>query len=173
MFQGDLTLGSTRITSDLIVLVTFFSVVVLLARDDRLDIPLLDVVQTLFCWPSFFECILIPLFLWLFRDFERMLGLRAFAQFLGLNFLAFFPFFLGVLLSRGVWCHYSLPLFLPYSLFLFMVWHIPATPIVAGVHDKHVALALFIALFCYELPTSFLTLTAAVLGLMLSNRLVE
>jgi hypothetical protein len=108
--------------------------------------------------------------LWIFRDFERMLGLCAFAQFLGLNFMAFFSIFLGVLLSKAVWYHYSLLLFMPPCLFLFMVWHIPAEPVVAGVHEKRVVLAFFVVLFCFEFPTFLLTLIAPVLGVTLANK---
>jgi hypothetical protein len=93
-------------------------------------------------------------------------------EFLGLNFATFFPCFLGVFLSEGFRYHYSLPRFVPYSLFLFMIWHIPATPVVVGLHDKHITLGLFVMLFFCELPTSLLTLTAAVLGLTLSNRFI-
>lgn len=110
------------VMSNIMILVSFFSVVLFLAQEEALDISLLHGVQTLFCWPSFFECVIFTVCLWFFRDFERILG-RSSYLFLIHSFLAFLPFFVIMLIYQGFKYHFSLILFVPYSLFVFMMWN--------------------------------------------------
>jgi hypothetical protein len=169
MFRGDLSFASAQVIPDAIVFTSFLSGVLLLAQDSALNIRALHIVQTLFCWPSFVESFIVSVCFWVFRDFERMLGAEKLLYYFAIHFFTFFPVFFIVLVLKGFAYHFSLLFFLPYSLYAFMVWHIPATKIAAHCTDKLAVSALFLFLLCYRLPFSLLAAGSSVSGLIIWN----
>jgi hypothetical protein len=164
MFLGDRTLVGSAILSDIVILAGFLTTILHFAQDETLEIPALDVLQTLFCWPSFFEGLLATLCLWSFRHIERMLGLRGLVIYLVYNAITYsLPFFI-VLLWKGFHAHFSLLNFLPYSLYVFMFWRIPAVMFADPLTDKvTVSLSLFLIVVA-KFPYSLLALLAAAAG---------
>lgn len=164
MLRGNLTLEGASFVSNAILLISFISVVLCLAQDEHLDIPALDVIQTIFCWPSVVESVLISVLLYLLRDVERVMGYRSLMYLLGTNLVTFLPAFLVVLILEGFACHFSLLFFVPYSIFVYTFDKIPETRMFWEVTDKHVVLVLFCLIAGYRAPESILCLISAVFG---------
>jgi hypothetical protein len=164
MFQGERSFEGSAILSDVSLFVGFLTIVLYFAQDKNLEIPILDVIQTVFCWPSFLEGFLITVCLWAFRHIERMLGLRGFVTYLAYNALTYsVPFFLVVRL-KGFRAHYSLLNFIPHSLYVFMFWRLPAVVFAEPLTDKFVVSLSMFLIFSSKFPYSILTLGAAVAG---------
>jgi hypothetical protein len=164
MFMGDLSFHGSAILSDVVILVGFLTTVLHFAQEDTLEIPLLDMIQTLLCWPSFFEGGLITICLWSFRHIERMLGFRGTVIFLAYQALTYLVPFLLVLKFKGFHAHFSLLNFLPYSFYIFMFWRFPSVLFADPLTDKFaVSLSMFLIILA-RLPYSIFALSAAIGG---------
>ncbi|OHT01510.1 hypothetical protein TRFO_31660 [Tritrichomonas foetus] len=169
MFDGDLSLDNSKITSIVLITCGFMSVVVSLAQDDIFEIPALDIIQTLICWPSIFESVIISFTLWSLRHIERILGIRSISEFFFINFLISIPTFYFAIFISGFKRHYSIMFFIPYSLFIFMIWRLPAITFHSKpkINDKVLISIIFIFEILWQLPYSILSLIAANIGYML------
>jgi hypothetical protein len=164
MFQGDPSFGGSAILSDISLFVGFLTIILYFAQDKNLEIPILDAIQTIFCWPSFLEGALITGCLWAFRHIERMLGPRGFVAYLLYNALTYAPPFVVVLRLKGFRAHYSLLNFIPHSLYVFMFWRLPAVVFAEPLTDKFVISLSMFLVFSGKFPYSVLTLGAAITG---------
>ena len=126
MYYGDLSLQNAKYTSFVLVFCGFMSIVAILAQDEIFDVPILDIFQTLICWPSMIEVVVISFTLWSLRHIERLLGQNSTQLFLLVNFVTYAPTFCAIIYTFGIKSHYSLLFFVPYSLFIFMLWRVPA-----------------------------------------------
>lgn len=167
MLSGDSCFGGSVIILSVLAVVCYMSLLVYFAQDDELDIAELHVIQTLFCWPSFLEMLLIAVLLYFHRDVERILGLRSFMLLLISNFLTFIPTFLIVIWIKGCKQHFSLLLFIPYAVFVYAFDNIPPTPLLWGATDKLLSFGVFISLVSCRLPESILCLVSALCGYFL------
>ncbi|OHT01269.1 hypothetical protein TRFO_31938 [Tritrichomonas foetus] len=116
------------------------------------------------CWPTILEGFCMAFCLWAFRHIERLLGRKSFAIYLLYNVLTFLPTFLLILQIRGFKSHFSFLFFIPFSLFVFMLWRLPATHYSGPLTDKFiVCLAVFIVVVL-RFPFSIMTLLSASIG---------
>ena len=164
MFRGDYTLTGAPIISNFIILTTFLTFVLLLAQDDTLLIPLLDIIQTFCCWGSFLESILIPAFLWCFRHIERIFGSFSLFLFLFYNLIAYFPFFALTTFLLGFHKHFSFLYFVPYSLLASFTWHLPAVSVSGPITDKLIIFVGFGLLIVLNFPFSLFCLISTHIG---------
>jgi hypothetical protein len=164
MFRGNLWTEGAPILSNLVFLLAFFTVVMTAAQEDDLPVRPLNVFQTVASWPSFNEGAILTVVLWCFRGIERVLGSKLLAVFLLYNFLVFLPLFWVVVWADGFERHFSLFFFLPFALYVYALWNLPATPTLGRLTDK-LLLSLLIGLeLIVEFPWGFGALLAAILG---------
>jgi hypothetical protein len=164
MFHGDASFEGSQILADIALFIGFLTAVLYFTQDQTIEIPLLDIVQTLLCWPSFLEGFLITFCLWSFRHIERMLGLSGFIAFIIYNFLAYLgPFFL-VLTLKGFHARFPLLGFIPHSLFVFMIWRLPAVMFAEPLTDKFVISLSMLLVVTGRFPYSIFSLLAAIAG---------
>lgn len=138
------------------------SITVNLAQDGIFEIMLLDVIQTFICWPSLLETIFISCILWMLRHIERLIGILSILTYFFIQMLCSLPFFCFVLSWKGFKKHYSFLYFVPYSLFVYMVWRIPSYH--SAFIDKILPSILFSLIILLNFPFSIFNLIAAVLG---------
>jgi hypothetical protein len=167
MFYGELSFEGSPFLSDIILVVGFLTTVLYFAQDPGLEIRPLDIIQTLFCWPSFFEGLLATICLWSFRHIERMLGIRGLFCYFAYNAVTYLGAFFMVLGLKGFRAHFSLLNFVLYSLYVFMFWKIPAVLYADPLTDKFVvSLSMFLIVLA-KLPYSILAMGSAVAGFYL------
>lgn len=144
----------------------FMSIVINLAQDDNFDIQIFHLLHTFICWPSIAEALIISFILWSFRYVERLLGEKSLFCFLLNNFIVFFPVFCVIIRIAGIKHHFSFLFFIPCSLFVFMVWRIPSTPIYKNskLNDKVIITILFSIESILQFPFSFLCLLSSSFG---------
>ena len=167
MFEGDRGLEAAPSVTNVIMLVSFYSVIICAAQDYDDEVFFIDVVQSLLCWPSHAQNLLFAVSIYLMRDIERILGFDSFMYLLFASFCAFVPFYVLVIAVVGFRAHVSLLLFIPYGMFAFYFLRVPSAPFRFLVRDKDVLLALFCALVVLGLPFSLLAAAAGVAGLHL------
>ena len=142
------------------------TIVLLLAQEDKLEIPILDIVQSLICWGTFYECIILSACFWCFRHIERMLSTRILINFFIYNAICYAPFWGLIVYFKGFKSHFSLMYFIPFSLFIYTVWQLPSIPIpVSGkLEDKIVLTMMFVILLVITFPYGFCPLLTSILG---------
>jgi hypothetical protein len=164
MFHGSRSFEGSPILSDIALFVGFLTTVLYFAQDPSLEIPILDVVQTLCCWPSFLEGFLITICLWAFRHIERMLSVNGFLAFLLYNAITYIPFFILVLKLKGFHARFSLLGFVPHSLYIFMVWRLPSVMFTEPLTDKFVISLSMLLVLTARFPYSIMSLLSAAFG---------
>lgn len=164
MFQGCLEFAKPEVLSGLFGLSGFMTAVLYFAQDDLIDIPILDIMQTFFCWPSFFEGCVSLFCLWSFRHVERILGVRGFAVYMIYNALTYSIPFIVVVTTYGFRQRFSMLNFVPYSLFVFTLWRVPAVMLAPPVTDKMAVSLAMVIVFLAKFPCSIFALVAALVG---------
>lgn len=145
-------------------LLAFFTVIMVAAQDDELTIKFLDVFQALFAWPTFNEGMLLTACMWCFRAIERILGTKQLMIFLLYNFLPYIFFYVAVTLIFGFALHFSFWYFVPFGLYIFTLWNIPALDIVPHVSDKMIVTLLMLTVLIVRFPLGFVPITSSILG---------
>jgi hypothetical protein len=164
MFHGDRTFNGSPVLSDIALFVGFLTTVLYFAQDPVLEIPILDVIQTLCCWPSFLEGLLITFCLWAFRHIERMLSVNGLIAFFIYNAITYALPFLFVLKVKGFHARFPLFGFVPHSLYIFMLWRLPAVMFTEPLTDKFVITLAMLLVITGRFPYSLLSLLAAAGG---------
>ena len=162
MYRSDLPGG---LLDDVAGMTAFLTLVLYFAQDRALEIPLLDVVQTLFCWPSLFEGILTVYCLWSCRVVLVILGDIGFRSYLVYQFLTYLLPFIIIVSAFGFRVHFSLLNFIPYSLFVFVMWRIPVsfrTP--DPITGKDLLLLVMSLVIIGRFPFSLAALASGALG---------
>ena len=162
MYRSDLPSG---LLEDVAGMTAFLTLVLYFAQDRALEIPLLDVVQTLFCWPSLFEGILTISCLWSCRIVLVILGDIGFRSYLVYQFLTYLLPFILIVSVFGFRVHFSLLNFIPYSLFVFVMWRIPAScRTLEPIADKDLLLLVMSLVIIGRFPFSLVALVSGGLG---------
>ena len=163
MFQGDFGFDGAPLLMNILMLSGFMSVVLFLAQEDDLVIPVLDLVQSLVCWPNFYEFLIITGSMWCFRYIERIMGTRILVNFFIYNFIAYTPFYVTVVYFFGFRSHFSFLYFIPFSLFVYILWNMPSVN-VSGIGDKVLMSTMFLAILFISFPLAFVPLGTAIIG---------
>lgn len=164
MFQGDISFEGSMLIMNILMLSTFMSIVLLLAQEDDLVIPILDIIQSLICWGTFYQCVIISACFWCFRYIERMLSTRILVNFLIYNAVTYIPFWGLVIFFKGFKIHFSLLYFIPFSLFIFTIWQLPSIPVSGKLEDKIVLTLTFALLLVITFPYGFVPLITSIFG---------
>jgi hypothetical protein len=93
-----------------------------------------------------------------------MLSMNGFLAFLLYNSLTYVPLFLIVLKLKGFHARFSLLGFIPHSLFVFMLWRLPAVMFTEPLTDKFMISLSMLLVVIGRLPYSILSLFAAASG---------
>ena len=136
MFDGDTCMTGAILLGNLIFLLAFFTIIIVVAQEDEIIIPVLDVFQTFISWPTSNNGPILTVCLWSFRHIERILGSSVFSHFLFYNFITFLPFFILTVYLKGFIYHFSMFYFLPYSMFVYSFWEIPSVSLFYLITDK-------------------------------------
>lgn len=169
MINGSRDFTGSPILSNMAILMLFMSTVLSLAQEDDFEIPFLDKVHTYLCWPTFFEGILLLACLWSFRHIERLLGQKSFIIYQFYAFIAYLPVFFFIIAIKKYRYHFSFFYFVPYSLFAFMFWQIPATMISPPITDKIMISMVMAMIVSTKLPYSILAFGSGIIGFYLWN----
>lgn len=166
MFNGELSLENSKIISFIIISCGFMSIVVNLAQDGNFDIQEFHILHTFLCWPSIAEDLMMSFILWSFRYIERLLGEKSMVCLLLNNLIVFLPMFCVTIYISGIKRHFSFILFIPCSLFVFMIWRIPSAPFlkIPKMSDKAIVTILFSIELIMQFPFSALSLITSVFG---------
>jgi hypothetical protein len=164
MFEGDRSFNGSPILADFAIYVGFLTTVLYFAQHPILQIPVLDIIQTLCCWPSFLEGVLITLCLWAFRHIERMLSVKGLVAFFIYNSITYAVPFFFVLKLKGFHARFPLFGFVPHSLYVFMLWRLPAVMFTEPLTDKFVITLTMFLVVIGQFPYSILSVLAAVGG---------
>lgn len=170
MFKGSLDFSGAPIIENIVTLLGFLTIVLYLAQDKSVTIPILDIIQTFLCWPTIFEGIHIAFCMWSLRHIERLLGLKSFTIYLLYNFITYVPIFLFVLLLKGFKGHFSFLFFVPFSLFIFMIWRLPSEVYSGPLTDKFIVCLSFVFVVILRFPYSILVILSSALGYYLWAR---
>lgn len=164
MFNGSLVFPEKSFLRDLCCISGFFTAVLYFAQTRVLEIPFLDVLQTLVSWPSLVEGIMSLLCIWSCRHIQRILGIRELTIYFVYNAIVFLVPFTWVILSAGFRAHFSLMNFIPYSLFVFTLWRIPTVMWANPITDKHALCFMMIVLMGAKFLFSCFALASAIAG---------
>lgn len=164
MFNGGLDFSGAPIIENIVILLGFLTIVLYLAQDKSVTIHILDIIQTFLCWPTVLEGIHIAFCLWCFRHIERLLGMKSFNIYLLYNFITYLPIFLLALQIKGFKGHISFLFFIPFSLFIFMIWRIPSVVYSGPLTDKFIVCLSFVFVIVLRFPFSILTILSSALG---------
>ena len=164
MFDGDLWVEGSPILTNFVFLIGFFTLVLSAAQEDDIIIPTLDVFHTFISWPNFNEGTIITVCIWCFRNIERVLGFKVLIQFLFYNFITYLPLFILTVFLRGFRYHFSFFFFVPFSLYIFIVWQIPPVKLFHFLSDKMVISFAFLFLIICHFPSSLLPLISSIFG---------
>ena len=167
MFRGGNRPRENGVLSNVVSLSGFLTIVLYFGQDRQLEIPLLDVIQTFFCWPSFFEGLATTFCLWSFRHIENILGPQGFVTYLMYNAITYVIPFVFVVTVFGFRVHFSMFNFIPYSLYVFTFWRIPAVMFANPITDKDAISLAMLIVFLGRLPYSFMSLISAIFGYIL------
>lgn len=170
MFKGSLDFSGAPITENIVILLGFLTIVLYLAQDKSVTIPILDIIQTFLCWPTIFEGIHVAFCMWSCRHIERMLGLKCFVIYLLYQFITYLPIFFFVLLLKGFKGHFSFLFFIPFSLFVFMIWRIPSDVYAGPLTDKFIVCLSFVFVIILRFPYSIMTIFSSAFGYYLWDR---
>jgi hypothetical protein len=152
------------VLSNIALLLGFFTIILEAAQEEDLVIKTLDVFQTLMSWPSFNEGLLLTVCIWSFRGVERIMGSNLLLVFLLYNLLAFLPTFLSIIFLKSFRLHFSLFYFVPYSLYIYTLWEIPATQVASFFSDKLLISIVFLVAVIIRFPFSLFPVFSAILG---------
>ena len=164
MIQGNLSPGGAPLLLNLTELLAFFTIVMSAAQDDELTIKFLDVFQSLFAWPSFNEGAVLTGCLWCFRAIERILGTRLLFVLLVYNFVAYLAFYILIIMLCGFSTHFPLFFFVPFGLYVYVLWNIPALDVVAYVSDKMIITLIIAVIVALQFPYGFAPLVSGIIG---------
>ena len=161
----NVNLEGSPIILNLAAVVGFFTLVAIAADEPELPVRELDIFHSIFGWSTFDQGVFISAALWFFRVIERAMGTKLLSLFLGYNMLMFIPFFVLVLFLKGFSYHFSFFSFVPYGLFIYMLWHIPALRIgKTRITDKLIMLLIFVIIIILQFPFGFLPLVSAIIA---------
>ena len=167
MFDGDTCMTGAILLGNLIFLLAFFTIIIVVAQEDEIIIPVLDVFQTFISWPTFNNGTILTVCLWSFRHIERILGSSVFSHFLFYNFITFLPFFILTVYLKGFIYHFSMFYFLPYSMFVYSFWEIPSVSLFYLITDKLLVSLAFLFLTIHHFPFSLFPLLSGIIGTFL------
>ena len=164
MFDGDLWIEGSPILTNLVFLIGFFTLVLSAAQEDDIVVPTLDIFHTFISWPNFNEGTIITLCIWCSRNIERILGLKVLIQFLFYNFITYLPLFILTIFLKGFRYHFSFFFFVPFSLYIFIVWQIPPIKMFSFLSDKMIVSLAYLFLVLCHFPYSLFPLISAIIG---------
>lgn len=164
MFRGDYSLKGVSIITNFMIITSFLTIVLLLAQDDTLIIPILDKIQTILCWRTFKEAVFIDISLWCLRHVERIFTTSSFLIFLLYNLICYFPFFIMILIKVGFHHHFSLAYFVPYSNVIYFLWYLPSTSVSGLISDKLIIFVVFGLLILINFPYSIICPISSIIG---------
>ncbi|OHT09012.1 UBA/TS-N domain containing protein [Tritrichomonas foetus] len=164
MFDGDLWIDGSPLLSNIVFLLAFFTLILTAAQEDDITIPTLDVFHTFISWPSFNEGTILTVCLWCFRNIERILGMKVFLQLLFYNFVTYLPLFIVTILLKGFVSHFSFFYFIPFALYVFVLWQIPPVKIFSFISDKIIITVAFLIVILLHFPFSLFPLISGILG---------
>ena len=164
MIDGDWSFMGCDVLTSLIIWADFFTLVFYFAQDDEIVVPLLDVCQSLFSWPSVHEGIILTTFIWALRHIERLFAFHYFVIFLIYNFLTFLPIYILIIAMNGFHSHFSLFYFVPFSMFIYSLWEIPASKVFSFITDKFILCFAILTIIISHFPFPSYCLPAAILG---------
>ena len=149
--------------SNLIVIADFLTILLYLSKDEN-EIYFLDVVQTLFCWPSLFQGLIITFCLWSFRYLERILGQLTLVIYMLYNLISYLPFFVAILVFKGFKYNMSLLIIIPISFLVFTIWRIPEMNVYKNVTDKMIISILMFLVFILSPFQCLVALLSSIIG---------
>jgi len=164
MFEGDTSFDGAPAICNFTMLISFLTTVLVLAQDDDMVIPLLDIIQSIFCWPSFFEGAILAGCLWSFRHIERMIGTRTAIYLFVYSFIFYGPVYAILIFIYGFRKHISLFYFIPFSLFIFAFWRLPLMQLSGGIGDKGLICIMFFVVMFLSFPFSVVPLVTSIIG---------
>lgn len=164
MFLGERSIRGSSSAYPFIIVGTFATIFTYLGQLYAYDsIPFL-VIRTILGWPTLTEAFFLPLAIWSFRHIERLLGQSAFWIFIAYNVISYLPVYLPLAIFAKWSQHLALFHFYPYSLFLFTLAHVPATPVFLILSDKIIILMLFLLFIAIQFPYSLVPFVSAAVG---------
>ena len=163
MFNGFKMFCGAPFISNLIVIADFLTILLYLSKDEN-EIYFLDVVQTLFCWPSLFQGLIITFCLWSFRYLERILGQLTLVIYMLYNLISYLPFFVAILLFKGFKYNMSLLIIIPISFLVFTIWRIPEMNVYKNVTDKMIISILMFLVFILSPFQCLVALLSSIIG---------
>ena len=115
-------------------------------------------------WPTMLEGVVFAVSLWILAPVERILGRKQFRNLLLYTGVAYLPLYIGSVALFRCFEDLSALFWLPYSLFVFMLLHIPATEVYLIVTDKLVITLAFATVIAIHAPYSFVAVVGAIIG---------
>jgi NACalpha-BTF3-like transcription factor len=167
MLRGNIWIEGAPVLSNLVFLLGFFTLIMSAAQEEGMIVPTLDLFHTFISWPSFNEGAILSAVVWCFRNIERVLGSKILVVFLAYNLVLFLPVFSAVIYFKGFNKHYSLFYFVPYSIYAYTAWHIPASPLISMISDKFLISFMIVIDLAVSFPYGFGALLAGALGTFL------
>ena len=164
MIRRDICTPGAPCIENIAIVLGFFTIIMAAAQEDDLEIKLLDIFQAFCAWPSFNEAALLTGCMLCFKPIERILGTKLVAVFLLYNFLAYLPFYILVVVFCGFSNHFPLFFFVPFGLYVFVLWEIPSLRVVSFVTDKIILSAVLAIEIILEFPFGFIPLGTAMFG---------
>lgn len=164
MFRGDLTLKGSPFVMNIMLVLSFLTTVLCLAQEDDLIIPILDVIQSICCFKSFVEMLVIIGSMWCFRYLERMMGSWVLGHMLIYSLIVYLPVFSLIVYFTGFRKHITLAYFIPYPLFIYVLVNMPAVKITGMLTDKILVVILYIFLLTIGFPYSFAPFITSILS---------
>lgn len=170
MFRGDLLFEGSPLILNIIGAFTFLTIVVLWTGDSDDRLLFIEAAHSILCYSSFKECFLTVLILWSFRNIERMMGSRPLLNLFIYNLLTYLPFFVLMVVFLGFLRNIILIRFIPYSLFIYMLWNLPSISVSGFLGDKIVVILFFVALMIPTFPFCFVPLFTSIFGNILFHK---
>ena len=164
MFFGDTSIEGAPSVVPFLYIVTFMTSIICLIESQGSDAKWLLIFHSLVGWPTMTEVIVLFFCIWAFRCIERILGWKLFRNFLVYNIIAYLPFYLLFMIYFQWYNKISLLYFYPYSLFVFMLCHIPSTEIYLIITDKMFVTMAFVLSMAVQFPYSLVPFGSAMLG---------
>lgn len=163
MFHGYKMFNGAPFISNLNIMVNFLTILIYLSKEDN-DVFFLDVAQSLFCWPTLFQGLLITFCLWSFRYLERILGQLMLITYLIYNMISYLPLYSTVILFKGFRYHISLFLFIPFSFFTFTIWRIPGMNVYKQITDKSIITTVMFIIYALSPFQCTIALLSSIIG---------
>lgn len=167
MLKGEIGFEGAQLTGHFLLVTSFLTIVLCIAQDNDSPILLLDVIQSLLCWPSIIVGTLIVAVGWAFRILERILGPYAFGIYHLYQFITYLPFYI---LSVSVF-HFSsrapLLAFAPFGMFVYVMWRLPATQLIPKFYDKYLIVIIYIIIIVFMRQFGAFALVSSIIGYFL------